>query len=689
MARKKEKKPGYGKILDAWMAPQEAGDPIGCVATSFTFSPAFFEEECLSRFLRLESDAYEDGPAYLVEREEKMAQIICAAALVDQHYCRGSRSLRWDLLSARLRKGILHAKVSMLHWSGWTRLIVGSANLTPDGYRRNQEVFGVLDYKPGGETPLSCLREIVEFLREVGNYSEAGTDADSPALARWNALLDRVEATPPDWGKEDDELSRKSVRVYTVLTGPNKASVFDRLAEIWPGWSPPKQASVVSPFFDPPAEKNDPAENLWKSTLRKRGGAGACFFVSADEVQGEDTLFVHAPESLLAAQPKGRRDVYTRLYRLDLETNRPLHAKGIWLEDDKWALYMIGSSNFTSAGLGLSHANIEANFAYSVNADRNYKSYDSLYRSFPTGQLIKQNSDLKWQPRPIEGDDSPAEEIILPVAFGSAIYDCDDKQNAKITLKFISSPPKGWKLLNDHDDTVFYGENEWKNQGCSFEVVLSWGTPRPPSGFWAKWKASEGRAWLPVNIASTASLPPPQELKDLPLDVLINILTSSRPLHRVLQEYLKRKKQASHGAGGPPSPTDPHKRVDTSQFLLQRTRRVSWALNALRDRIERPVATEECLQWRLHGPVGVMALADALARERGSKEEQAFLLSELALELARATPRDMRGCMPVHRVKSELRTLILELKAQIPSDGLDDFGNLREYVDSVFESIVK
>ena len=63
MAKKRhEDKPGYGKLLDAWVAPDDAGDPVGCLATSFTFSPVFFEEECLGRFLQLESDPTEDGP---------------------------------------------------------------------------------------------------------------------------------------------------------------------------------------------------------------------------------------------------------------------------------------------------------------------------------------------------------------------------------------------------------------------------------------------------------------------------------------------------------------------------------------------------------------------------------------------------------------------------------------------------
>ena len=103
----------------------------------------FFEEECLGRFLQLETHPGEDGPLYLVEREEKLSQVICAAALVDQHHCKGFRSLRWDLLSARLSGSVLHAKVVLLHWSNLIRLIVTSANLTEDGYRRNQEVFGV------------------------------------------------------------------------------------------------------------------------------------------------------------------------------------------------------------------------------------------------------------------------------------------------------------------------------------------------------------------------------------------------------------------------------------------------------------------------------------------------------------------------------------------------------------------
>ena len=61
MTKRKDQTPGYGKILDAWIPPDDAGEPVGCLATSFTFSPVFFEEECLGRFLQLGTNATEDG----------------------------------------------------------------------------------------------------------------------------------------------------------------------------------------------------------------------------------------------------------------------------------------------------------------------------------------------------------------------------------------------------------------------------------------------------------------------------------------------------------------------------------------------------------------------------------------------------------------------------------------------------
>jgi hypothetical protein len=680
MARKKQTKAGYGKILDAWVRPDGAGDPVGCVATTFTFSPAFFEEECLGRFLQLDTDPAEDGPAYLVQREEKLAQLACAAVLVDQHHCQGMRSLRWDLIPARLRGGILHAKVSLLHWANWVRLIVASANLTEDGYRRNQEVFGVLNYRPGGDAPLPCLREMVAFLREACALGQSAGGGHSPEQGRWNALLDRVDRVAADWGSEKPSPA-KSVLVHAVVGAPQRESVFQRLTDIWPEGTPPYTVSVLSPFFDPPEAPNRPAEALW-NMLRRRGEAEVEFFVSAEDIPGDPQVLVHAPKSLLDAQPQSRPNVDTFVYRVQLEQGRPLHAKGIWLGGNRWAVYMIGSSNFTSAGTGVGkQVNLEANLAYCVDGDRNTRALDQLRECFPEGDPLDLDG-IKWLPRRDEDEDSGGELAILPGAFGLATYDCDEHQNATVELTFAGNPPTGWSVSGEDDDKLILDEAQWITGARPTRMLLPWEPDRPPSGFLVRWSGCAAAAWWPVNVARPEALPPPEELKNLSLEGLINILTSAGPPPPVPP------RRKTPGNGETPPEIDPLDRVDTSNFLLQRTRRVARALNALRERLERPVPTIESLHWRLRGPIGVKILAEALAREARSEEEKAFLLSELALELFRAKPQTAPGCLPVQQVKAEIMAMVAEIRTMVPDGALAHLDNLRGYVDAVFGSIL-
>jgi hypothetical protein len=181
-----------------------------------------------------------------------------------------------------------------------------------------------------------------------------------------------------------------------------------------------------------------------------------------------------------------------------------------------------------------------------------------------------------------------------------------------------------------------------------------------------------------VNVRDGASLPPPAELSDLPLEVLIEILTSAKPLHLALQRWLSR--QRNTGAQGPELLIDPHERVDTSTFLLQRTRRVSWALDALRTRLERPAASGEALDWRLRGPVGVQAISRAIVKEARSAEERAFLLAELMLELARVRPSEIPGGLRSSEIKAQLNAMIAELRALLADETLPSDPTFRSYL---------
>lgn len=114
---------------------------------------------------------------------------------------------------------------------------------------------------------------------------------------------------------------------------------------------------------------------------------------------------------------------------------------------------------------------------------------------------------------------------------------------------------------------------------------------------------------------------------------------------------------------------------------------MAFALKALRERVERPAITLENLNWRLRGPVGVLAVAKALDKEAHSPEEKAFLISEMALELSRAKPTPSPGTIPVDRHAAEIRSAISDLRSMIPSESRDGFENLHQYVEAVFKKV--
>lgn len=168
------KKISDNKLLDFWSPPGPTEtdtlkkvEPISFISTSFTFESEFFEEECLTRFLCMETEKENDGVAFLIEREEKLAGLRGGIVIVDQQNCRGDRSLRWDLVPCRLGKGVMHAKITILHWSGCIRLIIGSANLTKNGYCINQEIFGVIDYTPNCDADLKVIEDTLSYLDNV------------------------------------------------------------------------------------------------------------------------------------------------------------------------------------------------------------------------------------------------------------------------------------------------------------------------------------------------------------------------------------------------------------------------------------------------------------------------------------------------------------------------------------------
>ncbi|KKO19766.1 MAG: hypothetical protein BROFUL_01524 [Candidatus Brocadia fulgida] len=429
MSRTNNQHTGYAKLIDYWSPPPDAGEPIGCIATTYTFSPVFFEEDCLSRFLRMESDPDNDGSVFLVEREEKMSSVQCISVLVDQHHCKGARNLRWDIIPSRIPKAIMHAKISVLCWSNCVRVIVGSANLTEQGYRMNQEIFGSLDFHGGSDIPMAVLKSILDFLKEM--VDRCTNSPDQPEVSRWHNFLTDIGKRTRNWGRIEPYRGGRDVRIHPLLLGSGKPDLFDQVRNYWNQASsrPPDYAWITSPFFDSPDSPNIPAKKIWE-VLNQRGAASVCYYVHAEDNKDKKQLIVSAPKSLLESAPNQRSSVDIRFARViecfdtkEIKTIRPLHMKSIWLQNDEWALYVIGSSNFTASGTGVgSTTNFEANIIYMASRTQNRAAVNMFEKSSLSKDYLAIDEYTVWDRQANEDEPDSECPALLPSVFGYAIY---------------------------------------------------------------------------------------------------------------------------------------------------------------------------------------------------------------------------------------------------------------------------
>lgn len=147
---------------------------------------------------------------------------------------------------------------------------------------------------------------------------------------------------------------------------------------------------------------------------------------------------------------------------LKLEANRPLHAKGIYLHDDRWIAYQMGSGNFTRAGLGLKGpANIEANLVFLANYQADEALRKSLDQAFPPAIPLDLNLEaVQWQPLPNEDESSDAEFAELPSSFGAAIYDRNEQGIGILRLSITGTVNPGWSVVTE-DDVFVTDEPTW------------------------------------------------------------------------------------------------------------------------------------------------------------------------------------------------------------------------------------
>lgn len=670
MSRRKAADAAFGKALALWEPPEGAGEARVCIASTFTFKADFFETECLGRFLGMDAHPAEsDAVSYMVEREEKLAAAR-VAVLSDRRHALEKESLRWDILGVLVPGAIQHSKISLLVWANHVRVIVGSGNLTEPGYRRNLEVFGALDLdrKEGGDQ--QAVTSILNFLGELID-SAVGVDAPNAPKGRARGALTSVRSLIGGWP------DAKAKNPALILGGPGR-SILPQLAETWPSGSPPRTAYVVSPFFD-----NDGTEaaNALVQVLAKRRPREIFFHVRTESGRdGRTRVFAPLPMVQLAVT---HADV--TVHRVLPEQKgelRDLHAKMIYLHNDDWCLVLTGSSNFTRAGLGAGgKTNFEANLAYRLRvSDPEAKVLDAVWPEVADEPLDIESEDLVWDP---QGEEEEGAEAVLPLpaAFEEASYVPGNPPSLVINLR--DPLPKAWSIQADGGRQLLSS-----SRGIgSGEHSIAWQGADVPFVLEVTWTHEGGTAvasW-PVNVSNPAALPPPEALRSLTLEELLQVLASTRPMPQAVAEVLaKRKAKKEHGD----AELDPLRRFDSQSFLLRRTKRLAAALERLRERLERPASSREAFEWRLFGPVGPLALADGYAREASSAGEAKFCLAEIALALHRVQPEKVAADgLPQPAVAEALKKAIGQLADRAAQ--IAPVPDLDRYTAAAFEEATR
>ena len=474
-----------GIMLELWRPPPNAGEPIGCLATTYTFAPGLFDEQCLARFLDIESEPDREDLAFLLERESRLGSVY-AAVLVDHTQAGVEHSLRWDVLPVRVRGGKQHAKLSLLCWSRHIRIIVASANLTEPGYRTNHEVAATVDLSPK-EADRHLLDQATTFLRDLLSLVP-GADEDSPGVLRASKFLSEVERQANVWRRP-----RRSpvVRQELACTLPPsrrgqapRSSLEETVAAARRSGGAPHSAWVASPFFDVGNGSGRVTSALCKKMARGRTRY-LCYCVPAAGGTDEVGLpRLAAPKSIATVPLSYRGQVSVEILpdMDDDENRRPWHAKMLALIGDSYTALMIGSSNFTSAGMGAArHRNAEVNLVTVVKRVRYGREAGKLEAIWPPMDSVEDLDAVEWLGSQSDIDEEEGASA-PPVSRGfvSAVYRAGGERAVVLRLA-PEHLPSEWSIhACGQDEMELLSAPVWSITGRQSVVTLPWSPAHPP-----------------------------------------------------------------------------------------------------------------------------------------------------------------------------------------------------------------
>jgi len=709
----------FQKLIDFYTPPEEGYVLESFLATTYQVDFEFFEDDLLALALGVRTPANR-GRAFRADIERRL-QSATVSVLYDLRGCPKLRraSPRIDALPVITRKQ--HAKISLLAWvkrgegarepATRVRLIVGSANLTRQGFRENYECASAIDFGGAASRGRGLLLRALDLVASLGGECEsAQLDSqlkDFRAFAQSVSTDSLPQDAPVALVSAEDALQELS-RAWQELDGSN-----------------PELATVVSPFWPEGSTAGAALVELVSHLANPKRVDLVCRGVEAPH--GRDWIPEFDPA--VAAELKGK--ISSRLFLMpalpsagvddandqgdESEVDeigrygssgsadkglprRALHAKMIWLDGKKGSVGYIGSSNCTRRGMALrAPANWEAGLIYRVS--RSVRARMDLLAIAGHGFEVMAGK-LPLSKKPQKDEETPVPNFLADIVAKQHIVTIRFQKNIAAPENFeilmpVPTPLRDggyWLVYQRRNDgiptRISVDSRECTRCDTNLKPFHPSGEAEPSAAevyVKVRWEGNIG--FFPVRFDDKASLPV------LP--------AGRRPTENELIEYFLFGREpdwdgdGGGGGGGPPSDPDPphsEKAVDTRRILSYFIRRFVQALPGIETEIIAAAYSRAALLNALKGPTSPLALAKqafaSLHQPRGRHEPLktatavGFQLVEICGALKRSkaqvSDKELKQCFDA--VLEECRGFLNEVVKEVPALASGAFQQYRRRI---------
>jgi hypothetical protein len=302
-------------------------DPVGAYFCTYGLDSRFFEAEVLPALFpnSMSLDRQAGTASGYLNAADAALQRVDVGVFYDHLTDGEGPELIYASWPVDVRPRSFHAKLMLLDYGGFVRVVISSANLTPAAWTRSLELFVVEDLQRGTPHPWAGgLRSFVE---------ELVTRIPAAHIDHRKSLGDLLTAIPSLTGAD---------RVTSTWQEPLLAALFD-------GLEAPCHVDVVTPFFE-----GVDGEGVFDAIAAKAPQLSGRIFVSATTDHGRAQV-TGPPDKLDALLASGRWAMHGVRQTWDGDEPgapaRSLHGKALVVAHADGARVMAGSANVTRAAL--------------------------------------------------------------------------------------------------------------------------------------------------------------------------------------------------------------------------------------------------------------------------------------------------------------------------------------------------